>query len=301
LSVANVRPESTSQTMPRLTVDAANIDVRLATLDDLPGIAEVALANDPEVAGGGADAGYAAMLLVHGRLVVATSGDRVVGFGATLLIDGNGGPVDHLADLFVHPQWHGRGVGRAVLEAVWSGAAERSTFSSSHPSALPLYVRAGLRPLWPLVYVEGQASDLPERGRRLNVVDVSVEEAADVERAWGGGDRTVTYAYFLARPSSRLVEVRDGGRVLGVAALRTVGDDLKVSHLRAIDAQSQPDVLQSVLGLSGGVAQVAVPGPNAVLQTLLSCGWRVIDVDQYLATADGLLDPSLMFPHPGLA
>jgi ribosomal protein S18 acetylase RimI-like enzyme len=121
------------------------IEVRAADSRDLPGIAAVALANGQGEEWAGADPAYMAHLLAHGTVVVGVSGGgSVVGFGATRELVMGVGPVSMLCDLFVHPETHGSGCGRAMLAALWPGPGRRMTFSSLHASALPLYARFGL-------------------------------------------------------------------------------------------------------------------------------------------------------------
>ena len=57
--------------------------MRGAVPADLPQIAAVALATGQDEEWGGADPAYMNHLLAHGSVVVAVSGDSVVGFGAT--------------------------------------------------------------------------------------------------------------------------------------------------------------------------------------------------------------------------
>src|SRR5262245_31304720 len=117
--------------------------VRPAEAGDDPGIAEVARATDQPDVQSGADRRYTAHLRERGTLLVAQSGDRVVGYGATIGI----GAASLLADLFVDPAGHGAGVGGALLRELWPAgpsASTRFTFASHDPRALSLYLRAGL-------------------------------------------------------------------------------------------------------------------------------------------------------------
>ena len=81
----------------------------------------------------------------------------VVAFGSVL----DTGLARMLADLFVEPGRLGQGLGRPLLTALFEDAPVRATFASGDPRALPLYVRAGMTPLWPCLYVEGAAAQLP--------------------------------------------------------------------------------------------------------------------------------------------
>jgi len=72
------------------------------------------------------------------------------------------------------------GVGRQLLgETLTSDAAASQTFASLHPAALPLYVRAGMTPTWPLLYLHGDATRLPTSS--LIVEPCEAEAAAALE------------------------------------------------------------------------------------------------------------------------
>ena len=76
------------------------------------------------------------------------------------------GAVSMLCDLFVHPEVHGSGCGRAMLAALWPGTrGHRMTFSSLHAHALPLYTSFGLDAWWPLLYLRGRVDALAAPGR----------------------------------------------------------------------------------------------------------------------------------------
>ncbi|MGC1566822.1 MAG: GNAT family N-acetyltransferase, partial [Trebonia sp.] len=132
----------------------AEIEVREAVPADLPEIAAVALATGQDEEWGGADPAYMTHLLAHGRVVVGVAGGSVAGFGATRPLGSGPDAVSMLCDLFVHPEVHGSGCGRAMLAALWPGTrGHRMTFSSLHAHALPLYTSFGLDAWWPLLYL----------------------------------------------------------------------------------------------------------------------------------------------------
>src|ERR1700745_3325050 len=112
----------------------AEIEVREAVPADLPQIAAVALATGQDEEWGGADPRSMTHILAHGRVFVGVAGGSVAGFGATLAVGTGPGAVSMLCDLFVHPEVHGSGCGRAMLAALWPGTCERRV-SFRHPHA----------------------------------------------------------------------------------------------------------------------------------------------------------------------
>jgi hypothetical protein len=51
----------------------------------------------------------------------------------------------------------------------------------------------------------------------------------------------------------------------------------------------------------GGRARVCLPAPHPAARPLLTAGWRNEDLDLYMATEPGLLDPRRAVPSSGLA
>jgi GNAT superfamily N-acetyltransferase len=80
--------------------------------------------------------------LLEGRIRIAVSGEQVVGF-STLLFTERAAIVD---DLFVHPDWQKRGIGRAMVEDM-SFAARHAGWKTievdANPHALTFYTSVG--------------------------------------------------------------------------------------------------------------------------------------------------------------
>lgn len=66
-------------------------------------------------------------MLATGRSVVAEEAGRLLAFASAWARDGNW----FLASLFVAPRWHGRGIGQALLDAVWDDAVNRRTITDA--------------------------------------------------------------------------------------------------------------------------------------------------------------------------
>ena len=82
--------------------------MRDAGPDDLPAVVDVAGVVDPPDEGADVDVAYYEHLVSAGRLVIAEAGGIVLGYSGVIDVDG----ATHLADLFVHPDAHGQGIGR---------------------------------------------------------------------------------------------------------------------------------------------------------------------------------------------
>jgi GNAT superfamily N-acetyltransferase len=274
--------------------------VRDAEPADVAEVVRVAgkVGQDQEWAGG--DEHYLQHLMATGRLVVAEQGPRLVGYGTTRTLDSPTGPISMLADLFVSPDARGAGLGRAMLERLWADDTDRMTFSSTHPSALPLYAGVGLAAWWPLLYLSGDPSAMP-RSSGLTVAKSSPDEAASLEQSWVGLERSADYSAWSARPGGGAFVVRRDGRPLATSVV--AGKRATLEHLRMApgldDAEAIAVVAAAVSQVDGPVAAY-LPAPHPAVRVLLAAGWRIEEYDLFMATRPDLLDPCRDVPSPAL-
>jgi len=112
---------------------------RFRTIPDLAFVADHDPAFDPAILG---------PALAEGRVWVAEAKDGLVGYALALDLDGQ----PHLEQISVLPAWSGRGVGRALIDAVAAWAAGRgewltlATYRDVEWNA-PLYAHLGWRVL----------------------------------------------------------------------------------------------------------------------------------------------------------
>lgn len=269
--------------------------VRPARTDDDEAIAAVARAAGQEGPDSADDPAYRAALHTASTLLVAEEGEAILAFGATTAT----GQGSMLSDLFVHPDAHGRGAGSALLSALWPDAPEgprRFTFSSLHPSALPLYARAGLVPGWPLLYLTGRPSPASRSG--LTVRTVPAAEAADAEADLVGFRRDAAYGCWLSGSGGQGLVVRDGAATVAVGA----GTPSDLAHLACVDEDRSSDALRAVLAhlAGGGEITACLPGPHPAVRELLEEGFRIGYLDVSMATPDVALEVGWVY-SPGLA
>jgi GNAT superfamily N-acetyltransferase len=273
------------------------VEIRTAAIEDLDAVVDIALMVDPPADDAELDVGYYRHLLDHGRLVVAEASEIVIGYAAAIEV----GPSLHVSDLFLHQDARGQGVGRKLLDALWDVDAEslpRQTFSSLHPAALPLYVRAGMTPMWPLLYLTGSSITLP--ASRLAVQEVDGEAAAEHEARWLGWDRRTEYGYWSNRSGARVFAVFDGQSPVAVGCTVHNRTMYTLGRLACLDASLLPDALSAAARWCGDDMMVAVPGVNSAVPMLVDAGWSIVEHDLYCASEPGLVDPALLLPHPGL-
>lgn len=209
------------------------------------------------------------------------SGVRPVG-GATML-----------TDLFVDPSRHGGGVGRALLDVALDGAGELLTFASRDPRAMSLYVRYGMVPRWPLLYLSGPAAP-----RGPFVLDlVAPDEAAAAEKALNGRDRRPDYAFWAGFPGATGLVVRDGAAVVAAGAAGRG----RVFHLVTAEGRDPAATLAAAFGATRAErVALCLPGPHPALPSLLATGWRIDDLDHHLSSRPDLVS-STSVPSPSLA
>ncbi len=274
--------------------------VRPAVAADIPAMAAILAANDelvdwPDVPGWP----YLEHLMSRARVCVAEAGDAVVGFGGAIDVGG----ARFLTDLFVDPARQGQGAGQALLDTVLAGAAARMTFSSADPRALALYVRAGMRPWWPLLYLAGEVASLGAAPEGIDWEPASVEVTARWSQTWTGIDRTLDFAHDASLPGGAGFLVRDGGAVAAVGWARRARRE-QGRWLDHVSIAPDADPLSAALGAwhaaapGGERLMGCVPGPHPVVPVLLEARIRIAERDQWCASDPDLLDLARLLPSP---
>ncbi|MFC4115602.1 GNAT family N-acetyltransferase [Nonomuraea zeae] len=239
-----------------------------------------------------------------------------LGFGGTL----RRGSMTHLGDLFVLPEHQSSGLGRALLATLLDGDGPRITFASSDHRALALYVRYGLRPWTPLLYLTGPAASLTASavepagmsgpaaavveptgltGPVASVVEpATAAEVAALDAHVSGGYREETLAWYADVPG---VTVHTTGH--GYAFARRTAADVLIGPAGGTTPEDGIAAVLGALAATGARSgRIAVPGPHPILPLLIGAGWRIQDMDTLMADdpARTLLHPDRYLPHPDL-
>lgn len=216
-------------------------------------------------------------ILRTGRSVVAVERDEVVAFGAAW----TRGDDWFLASLFVRPGMQARGIGAALLNAVWGDASRRRTVTDSiQPVSNALYARRGLVPTTPVLTFAGTPR-LDEPG-----VEAAANVAALDEAAYGF-DRAVDHRYW--ERFARRTEWGDaysyafpGGAIGPVAGLTP---DAAARALAAELSRAAEPVRVRVFGSVRSTVEVA-----------LRAGLRLEDVPGFLLVSDSVQPPAALVP-----
>lgn len=282
----------------------ATPEVRPATAADLPRIAAILAANEESIEWPGLP-GWPSLehFLAEHELLVASSGVEVAGFAGIVRPAGPFGPT-FLSDLFVDPAAQSRGVGRALLEVAFAAPGPRATFASADPRALPLYIRFGMLPRWPNLYLGGRTDALPETPPELRVELVGdASQIATLFRSIRGQDREADARYWLGLPGGTGVIVRTGSWVaaVGVARDRRTGPGRWLDRLAIAGGADPLTVIPAVLRAVAPdeLVGASLQGPNPCVALLLRAGFRILDRDTFCSTEPPLLDPMRDVPDPG--
>jgi GNAT superfamily N-acetyltransferase len=296
------------------------IRIRPASRDDFATIERIAAANDePTTAPRWPGYLYLDHLLAEATLLVAERDGAVVGYAGAAVVGGRR-PAAHVTDLFVDPAVHGRGIGKHLLRGLQLevDAPAWTTSSSADPRALTLYVRAGMQPLWPVLYVDapldapaadGTGNTWP--GGRPSTRELDPGSASAIELAWSGRDFAVQYRHWASRPGGLAFAVEVDERAVAVGAVRDgrVGPGRVLDHL-AIAPDTNPvatlvaalwsTAIRTPPSAPDPVARLtfALPGPHPAVGLVLRLGGRITDHDTFCASDPDLVDPARIVPDP---
>jgi GNAT superfamily N-acetyltransferase len=285
---------------------AQSPSVRPATEADAAAITAILEANDEPVTWPDVPRPpYVEHLLTRSgmRLVVGELDGSVAGVAGTIEFGGPG--TRFLSDLYVDPARQSRGLGTAMLRAAFEGADRRMTFSSRDPRALGAYIRHGMRPRWPLLYLELAAEPLGPHEAGVEVRSADVVETADRSLDWTGVGRTVDFDFYARLPEAAgFVVIIDGAD----AAVGWARRELAPPDGRWLDHASiapDADPVRAAFGVLRAAAAgqrlgAAIPGLHPAVGPLLERGTRIGGQDTFCATDPDMFDPERIFPSPGL-
>ena len=281
------------------------MNVRPATDADLPAITAILEANDEPVTWPGVPRPpYVEHLLSRPglRLIAGEVDGRVAGIASTI---GFGDPGRRfLTDLDVDPELQSKGLGRRMLAAAFDGATERMTFSSSDKRALSSYIRSGMRPWWPLLYIETDASALGASADGQVVRPADVSETARLSETWTGIDRTADFAFYARLPEATgfVISLDGEDAAIGWARRELAEPGRWLDHASIAPDADPVRVAFAILAAAGAGGRIgaAIPGPHPAVPRLLDAGVRIGDTDTFCATDRDLLDPTRIFPSPGM-
>jgi GNAT superfamily N-acetyltransferase len=219
-------------------------------------------------------------VIATGSSVVALDGERMIGFGSAWAR----GDDWFLASLFVAPGAQARGVGRALLDAVWGEqyARRRTITDAIQPVSNALYARRGLIPATPILTFTGT----PSAARAL--LEPVVADVTAIDDAAYGFDRSLDHAHWLAY-AGRTVWSRAGEP----AAYSYAFPGGAIGPVAGLDAVAAAAALETELSRAPGDVVLRLPGSGPQLvEVALRVGLRLTATPGLLLLSDGATPPT---------
>ena len=224
--------------------------------------------------------------------VFAAQQAHILRTGASVVAEEDGAPVGFasawvrgedwfLASLFVSTAAQGRGVGKALLDAVWGRHRRRRTITDAiQPVSNTLYGRRGLSPVTPILTFTGTP-------RATSRIRPAPADLAAIDAVAYGFDRGVAHAVWstTARRTTwpnAYSYVFPGGTIGPVAALTPT---------------PAAQALEAELARAEGSVRLRVPGSaTRLVQVALAAGRRQAPVPGLLLLADAVDAPTALAP-----
>jgi GNAT superfamily N-acetyltransferase len=215
-------------------------------------------------------------LLDTGTSVVAEDDEGLLGFAASWQRDEDW----FLASLFVDEAAQGRGVGPALLDAVWGAAPRRRTITDAiQPVSNALYGRRGLIPATPILTFTGRP--------RSSGSDLRPEPAdiAAIDLAAYGFDRAIDHAYWEQYAQ----------RTTWPGAYTYVFPGGAIGPVAGLDAAAAARALAAELARAEREVRVRIPGSSrALVEVALAAGLRLDPVPGLLLLSEGIEPPTAL-------
>jgi GNAT superfamily N-acetyltransferase len=293
------------------------VEVRPASAGDFEAIERIAGANGASTTSPSwPDWLYLDHLMSSATLLVAERAGAVVGFAGAAVVGGRR-PAGHVTDLFLDPPAQGAGIGKHLLRDLFLAVdvTAWTTCSSADPRALTVYARAGLQPLWPVLYLE-MPLNVPAPDvtgdwwpARAGSREVDPAVAAALELHWSGRDFSAQYVHWVSRPGGLAFRVEVDGRPIAVGVVRDarIGPGRVLDHLAvapyadpwlAVVAALQSQAVRGTTVDPTARLTFAVAGHQPAVGSLLALGGRITDHDTFCATDATLVDPARVVIDP---
>lgn len=215
-------------------------------------------------------------VMATGITIVAAEDGNLLGFGASWIRDGHW----FLAALFVDPAAQSRGIGSALLDAVWDGSPHRRTITDAiQPVSNALYGRRGLVPATPVLSFSGRPRGGAAQGEPADV-DLEAIDAA----AYGFG-RAVDHAYWE----------QHARRTTWPGAYSYVFPGGEIGPVAGSDGDSAARALAAELARAPGDVRVRIPGSSrALVEVALGAGLQLGPVPGLLLLSDTVRPPAAL-------
>ncbi len=232
--------------------------------------------------------------IATGKVIVAERNGRLLGFCAVV----RRGEVAFLAELFIRREAQSSHLGKRLLDATLPhDGTPVCTLASRDPRALSRYVREGMQPQWPNIWLRGELADLrlPEDlGITITETRPDDPELIRWDTHISGRPRPEDLRYFVEGMAGvPLWFERDGTRVgYGFVLLGSPESPWNPSAITVgpIGAPTPDDARDCVLAATvwarshGRALRIPVPGPHPALGPLLEAGALIVYTETFCSS-----------------
>ncbi len=272
---------------------------RPANETDLRAVYEVFYQNEvldePDPPQRGDTPSYLRHVLQTGTLYVAEQDGKILAFAGAI----TRGTTTFLTDLFVRPDQQSGQLGKTLLRSVLpQDEMVHFTVSSSDSRALALYIRAGMRPHWPVfaLRLEKPTHAWPFTPD-IEIIEAEPDDPALIrwDAQIGGRLRPADHLYWVREERAIPLWFRRQGQIVGYGYIRLGAGTLwypQACTLGPIGAITPEDAADCVLSAVNSALQqtevihLEVPGPHPCLAALLERGFRIRHVDTFVSTVN---------------
>lgn len=237
---------------------------------------------------------YLQHVLMTGTLYVAEQDGKILAYAGAITRSS----ITFLTDLFVRPDLQSGQLGKTLLNSVLpQDDLVHFTVSSSDPRALALYIRAGMRPHWPVFMLRLDKPtfawpSIPD----IEIIEAELDDPALIRRdaQIGGRLRPVDHQYWVREERAVPLWFRRQGQNVGYGYVRLGAGtfwDPQACTLGPIGTTTPEDAADCILATvnwarqRSEVIRIEVPGPHPCLTPLLERGFHIRYVDTFVSTA----------------
>src|SRR5579862_3682543 len=286
--------------------------IRPANASDLPVVYDLwyqlEVEGDPDPPAPGPMASGLVYELEAGALLVAEEAGRIIGFAGTVTWEASTSAHEpaqahtYLGDLFIRRDAQSSGVGWALLEHILPRDGRTlSVMASTDPRALALYVRAGMTPRWPNIWLRTDSARLAPHLATLPGGDLEIIPAQTEDPGLARWDSDL-FEYARPRDLAYLVDKRDAlpvwfkraGETIGYGFIQRRSDESLWSPgaytIGPVGAGSENAARECVCAAvrwvcaQGHAARLAVPAPHPALAPLIEARCLISYVETFLTS-----------------
>jgi len=223
------------------------------------------------------------------KSVCAWAGDKLVGYASALVR----GRQWYLAQLFVHPRYQAKGVGRKMLEQVWQdspGMTHSLCTFAFNMQAVSIYSKFGMAPLCDLPWLYADPEKLkPLKSTGLKIIDShtrsDIKWLNELESKIRGYAHPQEWRLWLGNEKYKLYFFTSRGKKVGYGMIL---NNIGIAPVGVISPKYMIDVMTEMIRLAkpkkGKKIMLWCPTPNMELYCyLIDIGFRASELEIFMS------------------